>query len=275
MKPKVTVILTCFNRKEKTLLCIRTLVEGNPLVCLSFIVVDDSSSDGTSDDLEKTGYDIRIIKGNGTLFWSGGMRMGIGDYLSDSHDSQYVLLVNDDVTFFENIILKLIKRSQENKDAVVVGATCDKQGKYTYGALKLVEKRKRDLYFQVHPQNEIVYCDTFNANCVLIKNEILKDVGNFDEAYKHSLADLDYGFTMTRKGYHIISSSDYIGICEKNSIKGTWMDTSLTRRQRLEKKEGVKGAPIKPWFYFMKKNFGIRLAVRYSITPYIKILLGK
>lgn len=271
----VTVIFTCFNRKEKTIKCVKSLIEGNKNVDISFIIIDDNSTDGTIEALKSLNNNIFIINGNGNLFWSGGMRVGIDKYIKDEKKSDYVLLVNDDVEFNENIIEKMINRSKSYYDSVVVGATNDEKGNFTYGALKLVKNSKGNLYTQVYPKNEIEECDTFNANCVLIKDNIIKDVGNFDKLYRHSLADLDYGFMIRKNGYKIVSSEDYIGICYRNSIKNTWRDTSLGVLERLKLKESVKGAPFKEWFHFMKKNFGIFLAIRYSITPYIRIVLKK
>lgn len=271
----VTVIFTCFNRKEKTIKCVKSLIEGNKTIDVSFIIVDDNSTDGTIEALKLINNDICIINGNGNLFWSGGMRVGIDKYFQSKKRSDYVLLVNDDVEFNEGIIEKMITRSKSCDNSVVVGATNDNKGNFTYGALKLIEKRKRDLYTYVYPNREIVICDTFNANCVLIKDSIIRDVGNFDTVYRHALADLDYGFMIKRKGYKIISSDEFVGICYKNSNSGSWRDTSLSRLKRLRKKESIKGSPFKEWFYFMNKNFGLKLAIRYSITPYIRIILKK
>lgn len=274
-KMDVTVIFTCFNRKEKTIKCVKSLIKGNKNINISFIIVDDNSTDGTVEALKVIDNNICIINGNGNLFWSGGMRIAIDNYFKIPKRSDYVLLVNDDVEFYEGIIEKMIIRSKSFNNAVVVGATNDDKGGFTYGALKLIEKRKGDLYTQIYPNKEKNMCDTFNANCVLIKDSIMRDVGNFDSVYRHSLADLDYGFMIRRKGYKIISSEDYIGICYRNSIKNTWRDTSIGRIKRLKLKESTKGSPFSEWFYFMKKNFGVILAIRYSITPYIRIILKK
>lgn len=271
---KIKIIFTCYNRKEKTIKCIQSLSEGNDDLNISFIVVDDNSTDDTVKAIESLGCDCTILHGDGNLYWSGGMRKGIAYYLSHP-DSHYVMLVNDDVLFNHGIIKNLIKRSQDNNNAVVVGATCDDDGIYTYGARKLIVPRKNDLYYAVEPNEASILCDTFNCNCVLIKSEQICKVGNFDTRYRHSLADLDYGFMLKKAGVPIISSAEYIGVCYKNSSRGTWSDKSLSRLERLRKKESVKGAPFGEWFHFMNKNFGFWLAVRYSISPYIRILMKR
>ena len=273
---KVTVIFTCFNRKEKTVKCLKTITEYNPNIEFDFIIVDDASTDGTLDEIGKLNLKTQIIHGDGNLFWCGGMRKGIDAYLSRQlTEKDYCLLINDDVAFYEGSIEKMFERLNGRKDTVVVGATCNSQGKFTYG-LKVREKwYKKNMTRRIEPSPEEIQGETCNANCILLPGMILKDVGNMDSAYRHSLGDYDIGFRMTRKGYRLISSADYIGVCNDNPIQGTWMDRSLSRKDRLKKKESIKGSPANEWWYFLYKNYGLISAVKHSIIPYVKILLGK
>lgn len=272
---QITVILTCFNRKNKTIKCIKSLAEGNKEYSLRFVVVDDNSSDGTREDLKNLDENIKLLEGTGNLFWSGGMRKGIEWMFENASDTEYVLLVNDDVDFRSHILLPMIKKSIDNNNAVIVGATCNSQGRYTYGGMKLAGAKSRGVYRHVSLDEANVPCDLFNCNCVLLKYEIMKKMGNFDSVYVHGLADLDYGLRLSRAGILILSSDEYVGICEKNTAEGTWQDLSLSRLERLKRKESVKGAPIKPWFYYLLKNFGVLAAIRYTISSYVRILLQK
>lgn len=83
------------------------------------------------------------------------------------------------------------------------------------------------------------------------------------------------GMRIKKRAYISIHSEEYVGVCNKNSIKGTWADSSLSTRERIKKKESPKGAPCREWFHFMKKNFGLKEAVKYSVSPYVRIMLGK
>lgn len=272
---KVKIILTCFNRKNKTVSCVKSLFECNRDVDVSFIIVDDNSKDGTVEVIKSLGYNIEIIYGDGNLYWAGGMRKGIDVFLNSSEDVDYVMLVNDDVLFESNIISKLIDQSIKQNSSVIVGATKDDAGKFSYGAMRLNDKHCKDLYHHVLPDDKDLRADTFNCNCVLLPAYIVREIGNFDGVYVHSLADIDYGLMIKNKNYCMFSSDFYVGICHKNSNKGTWTDTSLSRMQRIIKKESVKGAPTKQWFYFLNKNFGFFRACFYSVTPFIKILIKR
>ena len=67
-KVKVVCILTCFNRREKTIKCLESLSIYNTNIDFRFIVVDDNSTDGTPNELEKLPYDVTILHGDGICF---------------------------------------------------------------------------------------------------------------------------------------------------------------------------------------------------------------
>lgn len=273
----ILVIMTCFNRKEKTEKCIKKLSNGNRNINFTFIVVDDKSKDGTVEMLQslKTEYKIHIINGNGNLYYSRGMRLGM-DYASNVLKKRYnyLLMVNDDVEFYDKCIENLINYSKNKENAVIVGPTCNKNNELTYGAIKYL-KNKSVKYRKVDIFEAELNCDTFNANCVLIPYSYFLETGLIDSYYIHSLGDFDYGMLLRRKNYNIYTYSKYVGICENNSIKNTWQDRELSISKRIILKENPKGAPFKQWFYYLRKNFGIVQAIIYGISPYIKIIFKK
>jgi GT2 family glycosyltransferase len=271
----VTAILTCYNRKAKTLKCLESLIQSNASVRLRLIIVDDGGTDGTAEAITEAGYHAVILHGDGNLFWAGGMRLGIDCFLSSDGGSDYVMFVNDDVVFDAGAVDALVVRSIANDAAVVVGATRDDHGFFSYGGLRFTASGEPGWYAPVYPSRDRDDCDMMNCNCVLIPTATIAKAGNFDPVYRHSLADLDYGIHLKKLGYCIVSSADYVGICNQNSDAGTWRDTSLPRIQRIRLKESVKNSPFREWFYFMRKNFGLWKALRYSMSPYLRILIGK
>ena len=73
---KIAVLITSYNRREKTLVCLKNLMEqkGVPGLALSIFLVDDNSSDGTTAAVNAAYPSVTVIKGTGQLFWAGGMR---------------------------------------------------------------------------------------------------------------------------------------------------------------------------------------------------------
>lgn len=274
-KTEILAIFTCHNRKRKTENCVHSLTERNPKCIFTYVIVDDNSQDGTKEMLEslKSTYSICLLEGNGRLYYSGGMRKGMLYALKELGNTfDYLLMVNDDVEFFDYSIEKMILQSLEQKKAVIAGATCNIEKQLTYSAVKYtkgIQCRK------MSPNEWKIRADTFNANAVLIPYFIFRKAGTIDRHYHHSLGDFDYGLEISRHGYPIYVSREFVGYCSKNSEKDTWRDCSLGRIERIRKKESVKGAPIKPWFYFLRRNFGFFTALKGCATPYIRILIGR
>ena len=76
---KTAILLTCFNRKDNTINCLKSLYKAlkkyNAEMKFDVFLVDDGCTDGTSEEVKKHFPEVNIIQGSGELFWSGGMRL--------------------------------------------------------------------------------------------------------------------------------------------------------------------------------------------------------
>ena len=74
---EIAILMTCHDRVATTVACLRRLfaaveqLEG--WACKVFLV-DDGSTDGTGDRVRVEFPDVRVIDGDGTLYWAKGMR---------------------------------------------------------------------------------------------------------------------------------------------------------------------------------------------------------
>lgn len=271
---RIGVFLTCYNRKEKTLACIHSLARDSEGFHLQFVLTDDNSTDGTIDALQELPYHLTLLTGDGSLFWNGGMRRALAYGLTHLEEYDYIMLVNDDVVFYPGIVKDLYERLLYHEGEIVVGSTVNQEGVMTYGGVQ----KESDIFAKYslqEPTEEPVFCDTFNCNCIFMSKEIFEKAGNLDSHYVHSMGDYDYGLGMKAKGIRIINSQAHVGCCDDNGVAESWRDTSLSRKQRLKRKEGPKGLPRHDWYYYLKKNYGFWTAVYHSMTPYLRILLKR
>lgn len=125
-KAKIAVIMTCFNRRETTLACLRALHQQTNT--FDVFLTDDGSSDGTAEAIKAEFPQVNILQGNGNLFWVGGMRLAFGEAIKNSYN--YYLWLNDD-TFLETDTLdKLLNiqtclSEQRCENSIIVGTTQD------------------------------------------------------------------------------------------------------------------------------------------------------
>ncbi len=268
----VTVLFTSHNRIEKTRECVYSLDDTG--LDMRYFVVDDGCTDGTAEMLQRFAAEkqrkIEIIEGNGNLYWAGGMRAGMEALLAKEDRTDYLLMVNDDVVFEDRAVLRMIETERSDPGSCICGATCDQEGRRTHGGsvYEMGKVSRRRLYID----DPDLWCEVADMNAFLMPFEVFRKTGGFDPHYSHSMADYDYCFMLKGRGVSILMTPYYVGRCEGNDIDGTWRDVSLPRMERVRIKESSKGLPAREWFFFLKKNFGLKKAIWHSITPYLRIL---
>ena len=265
----VTALLTCFNRREQTVACLRHLFAQAlpPDVTVNAVVIDDGSSDGTSDVVKGEFPNAVLLRGDGSLFWCGGMRKAWEDAARKNPD--YYLLLNDDTLLNNTAVDTLIKiTGAPDAISIAVAAISDPStGVHTYGGI-------RDSDSSVPVSGRLEICETFNANAVLIPRAVYQKLGVFHAAYTHAMGDFDYGYAATRQGIKIIQSAESLGTCSRNTLSGTWKDKSLSRRERFKKLQSPKGLPWKEWVVYNRRNAGWIWPWR-CISPILRILCGR
>ncbi|MBW4601125.1 MAG: glycosyltransferase family 2 protein [Calothrix sp. FI2-JRJ7] len=272
---RVAVIMTCFNRRETTLNCLRALSQQTKKA--DVYLTDDGSSDGTSDAVSKQYPEVKILQGNGNLFWVGGMRLAFESGMQGNYD--YYLWLNDDTILESDTLERLLTIHQQLKlqgsfDSIVVGSTKDPiTGQASYGGAVKSSKWYSNKYNFVGASQNLQECDTMFGNCVLIPNSVASKVGNIDKAFIHSLGDLDYGLRAKNKGCSIWVAPGYVGTCSKNSIKNSWVDTKLSTLERLKKVTHIKAFPLKPWTVFCSRHSGFMWLI-YWFLPYLRAMIG-
>lgn len=277
-RQKIAVILTCFNRKQKTIDCLDAVLSQSSIddVDIDFFVTDDGSKDGTSDALIQKYPNIHLMRGNGSLFWNGGMRLAWEQALRRKVD--FFLWLNDDTFLYPDALRRMLDThsacmARTGKAGIVVGSTHDETGHTSYGG-ELQKSRLRPLtLIKVDPNDTVQQCDTFNGNCVLVSCAASDVLGNLDSGFIHAMGDTDYGLRAKQAGVPVWVMPFYAGTCvNDNHVSGSFADQSLSFMMRLRKVLSPKGLPPRPWAIICRRHTGYLWPV-YWLWPYLKILL--
>ena len=265
----ISALLTCHNRRDKTLACLDQLYRQRlPMgVRLHVTLVDDGSNDGTTEAIRKDFQDVEVLRGDGSLFWCGGMRKA-WQHAAQS-DPDFYLLLNDDTVLETNAVAVLLDICNSPAERRIAVAAIREPGtnRISYGGSVLTGNRP--------PLNGIPKpCDTFNANCVLVTRAVYREMGMFHSAYTHAMGDTDYGLQAGKREIEILQSGEFLGECPRNPPGGGWRDRSLPRLKRLKILQSPKGLPFREWMEFNRRNSGWKWPY-YTISPILRILLGR
>lgn len=225
MDYKIAILLTCFNRREKTIKALSSLFAARDKyngrsnrITTSVFLTDDGCSDGTAEAvLEKIPQErIAIVKSDGNAFWAGGMRLAWDAASKTSHDWDFYLLINDDAEFLPNAFDELLTTHQYalnsyGKGGVYTGFIADINNPQhvIYGA-KTYKGRFLSRTYDMQPTGSPQLCMYTNANFLAVSKDAFEALGNLDKNYRHGGADWDYGMRGCKAGIPVLTTS---GIC--------------------------------------------------------------
>ncbi|MDJ0941608.1 MAG: glycosyltransferase family 2 protein [Woeseiaceae bacterium] len=245
---RIVAILTCHNRRAKTLGCLENLYSQDAAsVTFDVILVDDGSSDGTTEAVRNQFPAVRIIPGDGSLFWTGGMRVATKAALETEFD--FLLWLNDDTVLYPDAISRLLVTHDElatstEKPLIIVGSVCDPDTKaFTYGGSVSASRWMPLRFSHVLPGGVPAHCDTFNGNCVLFSAAAVRRLGNLHPKLVHAAGDYEYGLRAGRLDIENWIAPGLLGECGRNPTEGTWLDMSLPLIARYKLLFSRKGQP--------------------------------
>lgn len=275
---KLLALLTSHNRKENTIKCLHALENAatGAGVEINAILVDDGSTDGTGDSVRSQFAWVKVVDGDGSLYWNRGMHKA--HQCAEGEDYDFIVWINDDTFLTYDSLKELLGVSQsvfnsDKKWPIVVGVSADPDSNnVTYTGQVRVSRFRPFAYKKVHSNSEIIDCCAMNGNLVLIHREIITKVGNLNPIFEHAMGDMDYSLRAIKKGIRVIVAPGIHALCKENSPKGSYADKTLSFRMRWKLITDKKGLPIQSWYVFTKEHGGKFWPVHFS-WPYIKLIL--
>ena len=276
----VCCILTSHNRRSSTVRCLELLDEEarSAGVSVRAVLVDDGSTDGTAKDVREKFDWVKVIVGDGTLFWARGMHLAAT--AADEVHFDHLLWLNDDTHLLRGGLRALISAASVaaasfDQGAIIVGAVRDPlSGRLTYGGGRRTCPRWRPFRYELlAPSGGLQPVDIMTGNVVLVSKSVCVALGKPDRAFEHAMADTDYALRATKNGIPIILTPQYVATCPRNDSAGTYRDPSLPMARRLRLMLDRKGLPWRSWLLLCRRHAGL-LWPAHFVWPYIKLLTG-
>jgi len=218
----VAAVIPVHNRREITLQCLSSLARLQLVGFeLKVYIVDDGSTDGTREGIEKYFPETVLVIGDGSLWYTGGINAGIDRALQDRPD--FLLLMNDDQVFDSMCLARMLETARAYPGSIV-------------GALLLLWDTPHRI-FQVSPewrvswggwrhwQNQTVWSvpnspwevDLIVGNCMLVPTEAVRKHGAMDGEMFPNFGDAEFTPRMKKRGHRLILDPRARVFCQPNT----------------------------------------------------------
>lgn len=263
----IAVLLTVFNRKRKTIECLKHLHGLLPIdgYQVDVYLTDDGCTDGTPEAIALQFPEVHIIQGDGNLYWNRGMYTAWQEAAKQNYD--FYLWLNDDTYVYSNMLTSLLEASLIKEDkAIIVGATQSLDGKnITYGG------RLKNGEIPI-PNGKLVPICYFNGNIVLIPRYVYNKLGNLDYYFTHSKGDFDYGLRALKADVEMFQVGKYLGECDLHENIDKWCNPDVPLAQRWKMLYRPNGMPPNETFHLERRHYGVLMAMFHYITVHIRCI---
>jgi GT2 family glycosyltransferase len=207
--PTVYIVIPVHNRLEATRECLESL-SCQTYPYYQIVLVDDGSSDGTSEYVKENYPDVTILKGDGDLWWTGATNLGVRYAQGVCCEDDYVLTLNNDTVLpadYLEIMMSLsiraskaligsIARDYSRRDVCVDEGVGIRWFSAKFIKLKGPSESGSDSFYST---------SVLSGRGTLIPVSAFHAVGLYDaQNFPHYAADYDFSLRAAMAGYDLL-----------------------------------------------------------------------
>ena len=210
------VVIPVFNRLPLTVRCLESLLAQTDQG-MDIVLIDDGSTDDTSEVIRKRFPDVQILYGNGTLWWTGAVNQGIRHVLSSAAPDDYVVLVNNDTCFKRDFIARCRTTATKLPESLVGSVVVDStQGRIIAGGTKInwYTAKQRNLNsgkkIDEFPPGHVVTVSVLTGRGVMVPCKVYREVGLYDDRHFQQCGDTELPRRANLRNFPICVSYDLV-----------------------------------------------------------------
>lgn len=293
----VSVVIVNYNTKKLTLECLNSIVNLTKNVNYEIIVVDNSSIDGSQDEISKAFSDVRLICLNENIGFGRANNKGV-----EVATGEFLFFLNSDTILLNNAIFyfyQFFKNNQNHKYVCGGSLLLNLSHKYTHSSNKfpttssllkslvlgyinkIIRLNLNDEEFIFLDSNFFEVDYVTGADLFMYANKF-KEIGGFDPKFFMYFEETDLQKRLSRFGYKsiVINGPQIIhlegGSSKSNSLRKKNIITQ-SMFVYLKKHSTLVSYVFFRFFYFCLR-FPVLLSFKYSLRErfsYGKLLLSR
>ena len=248
------IVITSFNVKDLLLDCLKSVFDTKGTGdTWNVIVIDNASTDGTADAVEKNFPNVKLIACKENLGFAKANNLA-----RKFADAKNVLFLNPDTKITDKVIQKTLKILEDKKEIAAVGCRVMlPDGKIDYschrglptiwntfsywsGLSKLLPKSK---FFAGYTATYLDYRKSSEIDCIsgtylMIRRPVLDKINWWDEDYFWNGEDIEMCYQIKKLGMKIWYDASSEIVHFKGSSSGLWKTAAV----KVPKKTSLKAA---------------------------------
>ncbi|MBN1826798.1 MAG: glycosyltransferase [Candidatus Eisenbacteria bacterium] len=235
---RLSVILVNYNTRDDILEALRSLREYPPSHAHETIVVDNASTDGSPEEIERLFPEVRRIENAENVGYSRGVNQGIR-----ASRGEFFLVLNPDVRVTEGSLDRLLEYAMEHPEVGIAGPKLLNPDGTLQHSCRTFYTWKTFLYRRtplgrLRPDSPVIRrhlmldwdhrsvrdVDWMLGAGLLVRRSAVEDVGAMDERFFLYFEDVDWCYRMKAQGWRVVyvADAEMIHAHRRDSARRLW-----------------------------------------------------
>ena len=215
----VSIIIVSWNVRALLRMCLHSIYRSlsDSTIQVEVIVVDNNSQDGSAEMVAQEFPQVTLLRNDGNLGFTKANNQGIA-----LAKGRYVLLLNPDTELAPGALTSLLNYADSNPDIGVVGpkllfpdgSVQSSRRHFPTLLTGCIESTILQRFFPDHPalrryyvldasNDDVQEVDWVVGACMLVRREVIDQVGAFDERFFMYSEELDWCYRIKRVGWRV------------------------------------------------------------------------
>ena len=268
----LTIIVPNYNTLDLLRQCLQSIYENTGGIAFEVMCIDDNSSDGSSDMVEKLFPQVILVRNRVGQYYAKNNNRGL-----KKSKARYACLLNSDTKLLGNVFLQLVEFMDAHPEAAACGPTllnpdmtiqsCIRQfagvDTMLLQGLNMHKffpngKVAREYYSSNFDYGREQLVDSIGTTAYVIRRSTWEQEGMLDERFPHFQVDLAYNLMLKRAGLKVFYTP-----CAKVIHYGSQSVNQMPRKGIIEQHRAL--ADFSDFYDYFGANRFVKKAIRIAV----------